>query len=314
MKRKYHLILMFLVFVQGLAYGGGRGLSGGAVGVRGYFKKDGTYVAPHNRSAPDGDFDNNWTTKGNTNPYTGEDGTQVQPPTKFGSGSLGLYPPHISNPTREAEFPIAVNPEVLVSEPKQDTGSKIGPKPDVSDNYLIDSLSRKSPSLALPSQSANTTTFPGAQTNIDKSVQLANRATTYLEGQKAKNVERATYWRSKGYSFNPEYMSAYSMDQKVKDIERAKFWMDRGYGFNPEYMSAYSMDQKVKDIERSAYWRSKGYEFSPEYMSAYSMDQKVRDIERARFWKERGLTFDPSYMSAYSMDREAERLQRGSRQ
>ena len=44
--------------------------------VSGYVKKDGTYVAPHEKSTPDHTKNNNWDTKGNTNPYTGKDGTQ----------------------------------------------------------------------------------------------------------------------------------------------------------------------------------------------------------------------------------------------
>lgn len=53
--------------------------------VRGYFRKDGTYVRPHYRSNPDGNFYNNWSTKGNVNPYTGEPGTKVTPPSGYGS-------------------------------------------------------------------------------------------------------------------------------------------------------------------------------------------------------------------------------------
>jgi len=48
------------------------------VNVRGYFRKDGTYVAAHKRTAPDGNFNNNWSTQGNVNPYTGEAGTKRQ--------------------------------------------------------------------------------------------------------------------------------------------------------------------------------------------------------------------------------------------
>jgi hypothetical protein len=55
------------------------------VRVRGYIRNDGTYVQPHYRSNPDGSFYNNWSTKGNVNPYTGEPGTRVTPP----AGSLG---------------------------------------------------------------------------------------------------------------------------------------------------------------------------------------------------------------------------------
>ncbi|TPN82762.1 SH3 domain-containing protein [Aquimarina algicola] len=45
------------------------------VKVRGYYKKDGTYVRPHYRSNPDGNPYNNWSYPRNTNPYTGKTAT-----------------------------------------------------------------------------------------------------------------------------------------------------------------------------------------------------------------------------------------------
>src|SRR5258706_10041350 len=79
-----------------LARGGGHG---GSVSVRGYTKKDGTYVAPHQRSAPDGNFDNNWSTKGNVKPYTGEESTRGKPPARSGSpkGTGTEAPPHAAD-------------------------------------------------------------------------------------------------------------------------------------------------------------------------------------------------------------------------
>lgn len=47
--------------------------------VRGHFRSSGSYVAPHYRSNPDGNFYNNWSTSGNVNPYTGSFGTRSQP-------------------------------------------------------------------------------------------------------------------------------------------------------------------------------------------------------------------------------------------
>jgi len=41
------------------------------VRVRGYYRKDGTYVRPHYRSNPDGNPYNNWSFPGNYNPNTG---------------------------------------------------------------------------------------------------------------------------------------------------------------------------------------------------------------------------------------------------
>ncbi|MED4285493.1 hypothetical protein P4679_26560 [Priestia megaterium] len=58
------------------------------VSVKGYYRKDGTYVRPHMRSDPDGNFENNWSTKGNINPYTGEEGTRTSPSD---SGSYDSY-------------------------------------------------------------------------------------------------------------------------------------------------------------------------------------------------------------------------------
>jgi len=54
------------------------------VSVRGYYRRDGTYVAPHRRTAADGDFYNNWSTYGNVNPYTGRPGTKTSPPVGYG--------------------------------------------------------------------------------------------------------------------------------------------------------------------------------------------------------------------------------------
>ena len=44
--------------------------------VRGYYRSDGTYVQPHYRSSPNNTTLDNWSTKGNVNPYTGKLGTR----------------------------------------------------------------------------------------------------------------------------------------------------------------------------------------------------------------------------------------------
>lgn len=43
--------------------------------VKGYVKKDGTYVAPHQQTNPNSTKTDNWSSKPNTNPYTGTTGT-----------------------------------------------------------------------------------------------------------------------------------------------------------------------------------------------------------------------------------------------
>jgi hypothetical protein len=59
--------------------------------VNGYMKRDGTYVAPHMRSAPDNTRLNNYGTQGNINPYTGARGTQNPYPQPSLGGSLNTW-------------------------------------------------------------------------------------------------------------------------------------------------------------------------------------------------------------------------------
>ena len=46
------------------------------VNVNGYYKNNGKYVEPHYRSSPNKTTYDNWSTKGNQNPYTGKKGTK----------------------------------------------------------------------------------------------------------------------------------------------------------------------------------------------------------------------------------------------
>jgi len=81
------------------------------VRVRGHFRRDGTYVQPHYRSYPDGNFYNNWSTKGNVNPYTGAPGTRVTPPSSSGSGYGALLDYYRSiRPTQPGRIDPSRNP------------------------------------------------------------------------------------------------------------------------------------------------------------------------------------------------------------
>ena len=50
------------------------GVVEGAQRTRGYIKKNGTYIMPHYKTRKDGTRLNNYSTKGNENPYTGKKG------------------------------------------------------------------------------------------------------------------------------------------------------------------------------------------------------------------------------------------------
>lgn len=88
---KFAIVVVLSIFSTAVLAKGGHSSHSGSPGtgaasskshVSGYTKKDGTYVAPHDRSTADKKFENNWTTKGNTNPNTGTDGTLAVKPTK----------------------------------------------------------------------------------------------------------------------------------------------------------------------------------------------------------------------------------------
>ncbi|WP_263833728.1 hypothetical protein [Sulfurospirillum oryzae] len=46
------------------------------VSVKGYTKKDGTHVSAYKRTSPNSSKSDNYSTKGNVNPYTGKKGTK----------------------------------------------------------------------------------------------------------------------------------------------------------------------------------------------------------------------------------------------
>jgi hypothetical protein len=73
--------------------------------VHGYYRSNGTYVAPHYQTNRDYSRANNWSTMGNVNPYTGEPGTRpLYPSTSYnGSGmaapGYGYSQPSYSSPS-----------------------------------------------------------------------------------------------------------------------------------------------------------------------------------------------------------------------
>lgn len=69
------------------------------VAVRGYVKKDGTYVAPHYRSSPNSTTYDNYSTRGNVNPYTGQSGTRTPSyGSSYGSSNTNSYGSSYSQP------------------------------------------------------------------------------------------------------------------------------------------------------------------------------------------------------------------------
>ena len=63
--------------------------------VNGYYRQNGTYVEPHYQTSPNNTLLDNYSTKGNVNPYTGQAGTvdpyrQPSYNSGYGYGSYGV--------------------------------------------------------------------------------------------------------------------------------------------------------------------------------------------------------------------------------
>jgi hypothetical protein len=65
--------------------------SGSSVHVKGYFRKDGTYVQSHYRSRANGSILDNWSSKCNLNPYTAKIGTKDYPLGVWSSSPKDLH-------------------------------------------------------------------------------------------------------------------------------------------------------------------------------------------------------------------------------
>lgn len=278
---------------------GGHSSSRGSVYVHGYTRSNGTYVAPHYRSAPDGNFWNNWSTVGNVNPYTGKPGTKSTPPTRIGSVPAGtaVLP---ALPGSSGSLPSLIGP----AEPQLESATRA--------DSPLQTYGSHPPPVSAYAISRATADVARARYWKERGYEFDPRyMSAYAMDRKVADIQRAQFWSSQGYNFDPQYMTAYAMDRKVEDIRRATYWRGRGYQFNPNYLTAYAMDRKVEDINRATYWKERGFDFDPNYMTAYAMDRKVEDIRRAQYWRERGFEFDPQYMNAYAMDAAVARRRAG---
>lgn len=79
-----NLLLIIAIFFSAIS-------SYSQVSVRGYYKSNGTYVQPHQRTAPNSTINDNYSTVGNTNPYTGKAGTVARSGSSNYTSSYSSY-------------------------------------------------------------------------------------------------------------------------------------------------------------------------------------------------------------------------------
>ena len=64
----------------GRSIGPGIGSNPRSNSVRPYIRPDGRFVEPHWRSNPNKEWRDNWSTNPNVNPFTGKEGSRINPP------------------------------------------------------------------------------------------------------------------------------------------------------------------------------------------------------------------------------------------
>ena len=99
MKRIFFFLATLLISFLSLA----QRKSSSDVYVNGYTRSNGTYVAPHYRTAPNSTNIDNFSTIGNVNPYTGKNGT-VQPTQRFVNSSSSYNNSYYVNNSDKHEF------------------------------------------------------------------------------------------------------------------------------------------------------------------------------------------------------------------
>jgi hypothetical protein len=227
-----------------------------SVRVKAHVRKDGTYVQPHDRSHPDRNFYNNWSTKPNINPRTGKEGTRVTPPSRY--SQFGW--PSSSSPQRiDPLWPRAGG--LLEPDGNQNNWST---KPNANLGTSTEAT-RVDPEEQRYYSRANKREIPTSPTGV--------------HGMARAGMPVGTHWPQsmKPLQDTPKRI----MEAKARDIDRARFWKLKGYDFNPDHLSVAMMDAKVRDIERARHWKANGHKFDPDHMTASMMDAEVRRIEIA---------------------------------
>lgn len=131
---RFLTVVLFLLSIQTVAYAASS--SGAPVPVKGYYRKDGTYVAPYVRSAPNGTAADNYSTKGNVNPYTGEAGTKNVTDASLSSGSSQNIAPlaQVEAPKHEPTF---VPDEPATAKPTNNAAANNAPSGETATLELI---------------------------------------------------------------------------------------------------------------------------------------------------------------------------------
>ena len=100
-------------------------LSFAQVSVSGYYRSNGTYVQPHQRTAPNSTRNDNYSTVGNVNPYTGESGTHPRDGYTTTRATTSTYSEPTYSSTSTYSAPTYTTPTATYSTPSNSSTQTI---------------------------------------------------------------------------------------------------------------------------------------------------------------------------------------------
>jgi hypothetical protein len=194
LKYKYFIVVVFLLLVISIS---NIVVAQGYTQVKGYYRKNGTYVRPHYRTNPDGIKWNNYSYPGNSNPNTGD---------------ITYHP----------------GDDVWVNGYFRSDGTWVN-------GYYRHAPSSQKTKINSRSMSLN-------DLDSSSSVVLGSDDGLGKYNMKEKGNNRPMYIKDEKFVQNSGMINPHPMDIKALDIERAKYWKKKGYDFDPSIMTSFQMD------------------------------------------------------------------------
>ena len=223
----------------------------GDVRISGYYRKNGTYVQPHYRSNPDGNFYNNWSTAGNVNPHTGEYGTKTT------NSNQGIT--YIPSPPKDLNTPY--------------TTSYLSNKKLTNQQYsFTDSTSSRNIEPAptiLTSQQPRKLNYTSHTSNLSQ-MDMLDLESRIRASQRLKNLGYT------GDTSNLSHMDMLDLESRIRASQRLKNLGYSGDTSNLSHMDMLDLESRIRASQRLKNLGYSGDTSDLSHMDMLDLESKIR--------------------------------------
>lgn len=246
------------------------------VSVRGYYRRDGSYVAPHKRTAADGNFYNNWSTYGNTNPYTGRPGTKTTPPAGYGEDvwvngyyrSDGTYVPghYRTAPDGDASnnYSTHGNENPYTGEP----GTRSLPRTPASPNTSVDGVGSS----------------PTAY-----SFENANRDARYRASERIRQLGYVVDWQNRSLFELSDMESRIRQAQRLGELDLSVRWSEHTLFEMSDWESRIRQSRRLAEMGLNVNWREHSLFTMSDWESRMRQARRLAELGLTVRWREHSL-------------------------